>query len=77
MDINVKMTAEEFVEFLAWKEDKTKYTEMEKHLRTTPRMIAASLKHAIEPQAGPKAKFKIIDHEHLGDARDVAAEFLT
>lgn len=76
MDINVKMTAEEFLEFMAWKTDKAKYTEMENRLRRAPGLIAASLRHGVQPQDGPRAKFKIIDHEHLGDAWDMAAEFM-
>lgn len=76
MEISVKMTSDEFLEFMAWKSDKARYTEMEKNLRRAPAMIAASLRHGVQQQDGPRAKFKIIDHEHLGDAWDMAAEFM-
>lgn len=75
MEINVKMTAEEFQEFMAYQADKTTYTkQMEKRTRV-PECIAASLHFAVEPLEGKPGRFKIVSQEHMGDVWDMLEEF--
>ena len=61
---------------MAWKSDKARYTEMENRLRRVPELIACSLHNAVQPQNEQRTKFKITDHEHLGDVWDMAEEFM-
>lgn len=76
MEINVKMTAEEFQEFMTWQADKEKYSKEVERLRRAPEIIAASLRWAVEPVEGKATKFKIVSQEHMGDAWDMAEEFM-
>lgn len=76
MEINVKMTAEEFQEFMAWQADKEKYSRETERLRRAPEYIAASLRWAVEPVEGKTDKFKIASQEHMGDVWDMAEEFM-
>lgn len=76
MEISVKMTAEEFREFMVWQTDRERYTKETERLRRVPGNIAASLRWAVEPVAGKTVKFKIVSQEHMGDVWDMAEEFI-
>jgi len=76
MEISVKMTAEEFQEFMTWQADKEKYFKEVERLRRAPECIAASIRWAVEPVEGKAAKFKIVSQEHMGDVWDMAEEFM-
>ncbi len=76
MEISVKMTAEEFQEFMAWQADQEKYTKKMERLQRAPECIAVSLRFAVAPVDGKAGKFKIIDQEHLGDVWDMCEEYM-
>lgn len=76
MEISVKMTEDEFQEYMLWKRDRTQYIrEMEK-LRRIPEVLATSLHFAVEPVEGRGGRYKIVSQEHMADAMDAAAEFM-
>lgn len=74
MEIKVRMTVEEFQEFLKYKEDRALFQKERERLRKAPFSIACSLKYGLEEMKS--GRFKIIDHEHVGDAWDTAKEFM-
>lgn len=76
MEVNVKMTVEEFQEFMIWQADKEKYSREVERLRRAPEIIANSLRWAVEPVEGKTAKFKIVSQEHMGDVWDMSQEFM-
>lgn len=75
MTVTVTMAAEEFVEFLEWKKDRTVYSAQLVKMRRLPEVIYKKLENALEPDPKKAGKFKITDHEHLADLWDMAGEF--
>lgn len=76
MEISVKMSAQEFQEFMAWREEKEKYKKDAERLGHIPDFLASSLRYAVEPVKGKTRKFKIVDQEHMADVWDMAQEFM-
>lgn len=76
MEVGVKMTAEEFQEFMDYRADKERYERDLVRLRQVPVAIASSLRWAVEPVEGKPGRFKIMSHEHMADAWDMAEEFM-
>ncbi|MEG1594402.1 MAG: hypothetical protein RR350_08295 [Oscillibacter sp.] len=76
MEINVKMTAEEFQEFIAYQADKASYTAQLAKLRGVPKCVAASLSFAVEPVESKPGRFKITSQEHMSDVWDMLEEFM-
>lgn len=83
MEINVKMTSEEFQEFMAYQEDKkihakqiNKIMEETAAARRLPEFVAASLSYGLEPVEGKPGRFKIINQEHVSDVWDMLEEFM-
>lgn len=76
MEINVKMDAAEFQEFMEYREAKGRFEAELKRVRRAPAMIAVSLAYAVEPVEGKPGKWKIVSQEHMGDAMSMAQEFL-
>jgi len=76
MEMSVKMTSSEFLEFEEWRKERGRYEIELNRVRGTPEMIASSLSYAVESVEGKTGKFKIVDHEHMGDAWDMIQEFL-
>jgi len=70
------MTSSEFLEFEEWRKEHGRYEIELKRVRSTLEMIACSLSYAVEPVEEKPGKFKIADHEHMGDAWDMIQEFL-
>jgi sarcosine oxidase gamma subunit len=75
MEISVKMDAEEFQEFMEYREAKGKFEAALERVKKAPAIIAASLMYAVEPVAGKPGKWKIVDQEHMDDAMSMAAEY--
>lgn len=76
MEISVKMSAAEFQEFMAWRDEKERYkTDMDR-LRRAPCSLAMTLRFAVEPVEGKPGRFKIVDQEHMGDLWDMTQEFM-
>lgn len=61
MEISVKMDVAEFQDFMAWREDKDKYKKDMERLRRVTKVLASSLRWAVEPVNGKPGKFKIVD----------------
>ena len=76
MEISVKMSAAEFQEFMAWRDEKERYAKDLDRLQGVPCSLARSLKFAVEPVEGKPGRFKIVDQEHMGDLWDAAKEFM-
>lgn len=75
MEINVKMTAEEFQEFMAYQADKASYSAHLDKLRRLPEIIASNLFFAVEPVEGKPGRFKIVSQEHIGDMFTILEDF--
>lgn len=76
MEINVKMTAEEFQEFVAYQADKASYSKQLVKMRSIPQCVARSLSFAVEPVEGKAPRFKIVSQEHMSAAWDMLEEFM-
>ena len=76
MEISVKMTVEEFQEFMDYRSDKESYSKQMDHLRRLPEFVARSLFNAMTPVEGKPGRFKIVDQEHMSDAWDMLEEFM-
>ena len=75
MEINVKMDAAEFQEFMEYREAKGKFEAALERVKNAPAMIATSLVNAVGPVTGKPGKWKIVDQEHMDDAMSMAAEY--
>jgi len=76
MDITVRMTAEEFLEFTEWQKDHTVNSKKLEKMRRWPEVLAKKLGFAVEPDPKKPGKFKIYDQEHMADLWDMAGEIL-
>lgn len=76
MDVTVNMTAEEFLEFMAWKKDRDAYKSQEEIMRFKLELFAKKVCWAIEADAKRPGKVKIIDQEHAAELLEQAKEFL-
>lgn len=74
MEINVKMTAQTFEDFVAYSKDKEKYKKELKKVAGWPRAMAKILSFAVEPVEGKPGKFKIVSQEHMADLWDMATD---
>ena len=73
MEVTVNMTAEEFLEFVAWGKDRDYYkSRLDKELNKRE-MLAKKTCWAID--ADPK-KVKIIDQEHAAELLEMAKDYL-
>ncbi len=76
MDVTVNMTAEEFLEFMAWKKERD-YYEKELDQETSKREIMAKkATWAMAEDAKRPGKVKIIDQEHAAELLEMASEYL-
>jgi len=76
MDINVKMTAEEFLEFMAYKQDKDEYKKKMATLERDKAEIARIISYAVEPVGTNADEFRIIDQGRMSDLWMMAGEIL-
>ena len=76
MEITVKMTEEEFLEFTEYQKNRAMYAEKLVNLKKLPETMAKKLGFAVEPDPKKPGKFKIADQEHMGDLWDLAGEIL-
>lgn len=74
MEVNVRMSAEEFLEFAEYQRNKAMYAEKLSKMQKLPRSMAAVLGFAVEPDEKRPGKFKIISQEHMADLWDMAGE---
>ena len=75
MTVTVTMTADDFLEFVAWKKDRKRYIDEMAKKSLKWEILAKKVCWAIEEDAKRPGKVKITDHEHLADLWDMAGEF--
>ena len=72
MEVTVNMTAEEFLEFVAWGKDRDYY---EKELNKRE-ILAKKTCCAIDADPKKPGKVKIIDQEHAAELLEMAKDYL-
>lgn len=76
MNITVSMTAEEFLEFVAWQKDRDYYkSRLDKELNRRETM-AKKRCWAIDEDPKKPGKVKIIDQEHAAELLEMAKDYL-
>ena len=76
MEITVKMTVEEFQQFVAWQKEQD-YYEKELNKETGKREIMAKkVTWAIEEDPKRTGKVKIVDQEHAAELLEMAKDYL-
>ena len=68
MEVNVNMSAEEFLEFMDWKRDREQYNN---------EMAAKKTCWAIEKDPKRPGKVKIVDQEHAAELLELANDYLS
>lgn len=72
MNITVNMTAEEFLEFVAWGKDRDYY----KNRLDKREMLAKKTCWAINEDPKKPGKVKIIDQDHAAELLEMAKDYL-
>ena len=76
MNITVNMTAEEFLEFVAWGKDRDYYkNRLDKELDKRE-MLAKKTCWAIDADPKKPGKVKIIDQDHAAELLEMAKDYL-
>lgn len=76
MNITVNMTAEEFLEFVAWGKDRDYYkNQLDKELDKRE-MLAKKTCWAIDADPKKPGKVKIIDQDHAAELLEMAKDYL-
>lgn len=76
MEVTVNMTAEEFLEFVAWGKDRDYYEkELDKELNKRE-ILAKKTCWAIDADLKKPGKVKIIDQEHAAELLEMAKDYL-
>lgn len=76
MDVTVTMTAEEFLEFMAWKKDQEQYARDMAARSGKWEIVAKKATWAIEEDPKRPGKVKIVDQEHAAELLEMAREYL-
>lgn len=76
MNITVSMTAEEFLEFVAWQKDRDYYkSRLDKELNRRETMAKKTC-WAIDADPKKPGKVKIIDQDHAAELLEMAKDYL-
>lgn len=75
MQITVDMTAEEFMEYMAWRSEKDVYEKKVDKDRKKIELLNKKILWAVDEDPKKPGKCKIIDHEHAAELVDKAKEF--
>ena len=76
MEVTVNMTAEEFMEFVAWRKEQDYYkSRMDKELNKRE-MLAKKTCWAIDADPKKPGKVKIIDQEHAAELLEMAKDYM-
>lgn len=76
MEVTVNMTAEEFLEFVAWQKDRDYYKiRLDKELNKRE-ILAKKTCWAIDADPKKPGKVKIIDQEHAAELLEMAKDYL-
>ena len=76
MEVTVNMTAEEFLEFVAWQKDRDYYKRrLDKELNKRE-ILAKKTCWAIDADPKKPGKVKIIDQDHAAELLEMAKDYL-
>lgn len=76
MEVTVNMTAEEFMEFVAWRKEQDYYkNRLDKELNKRE-ILAKKTCWAIDADPKKPGKVKIIDQEHAAELLEMAKDYL-
>lgn len=76
MEVTVNMTAEEFMEFVAWRKKQDYYkSRLDKELNKLE-ILAKKTCWAIDADPKKPGKVKIIDQEHAAELLEMAKDYL-
>lgn len=76
MEISVKMTAEEFLEFTEYQRNRAMYAAKVKKISDKLEYLTKKVCWAIEADAKRPGKVKIADQEHAAELLEQATDFL-
>ena len=76
MDVTVTMTAEDFLEFMAWKKEQNYYAAKMATKDMKVEALAKKVRWAIGEDQKRPGKAKIIDQEHAAELLEMANDFL-
>ena len=76
MEVTVNMTAEEFLEFVAWGKDRDYYQSRLDKEQSKRETIAKKTCWAIDEDPKKPGKVKIIDQEHAAELLEMAKDYL-
>lgn len=77
MEVNVNMSAEEFLEFMAWKRDREQYNNEMAARAEKMELPAKKTCWAIEKDPKRPGKVKIVDQEHAAELLELANDYLS
>ena len=76
MEVTVKMSAEEFLEFMEWKKDRAYYDNELEAVANKWDALAKKTCWAIAEDPKKPGKVKIVDQEHAAELLDMANDLL-
>ena len=76
MTVTVTMTADDFLEFVAWKKDRKRYIDEMDKKSLIWEILAKKVCWAIEEDAKRPGKVKITDQEHAAELLELAKDYL-
>lgn len=77
MEVNVNMSAEEFLEFMVWKRDREQYNNEMAARAEKMELLAKKTCWAIEKDPKRTGKVKIVDQEHAAELLELANDYLS
>ena len=77
MEVNVNMSAEEFLEFMDWKRDREQYNNEMAARAEKMELLAKKTCWAIEKDPKRPGKVKIVDQEHAAELLEPANDYLS
>lgn len=67
MQVTVSMSPDEFVEYLAYRDDKQKFLREADLARRDKKLFSDRLKEAVAPDPKKPGRYKIVDQEYMED----------
>ena len=77
MNVNVEMTAEEFLEFMECAKDKGRHEKQILAAKNRVHMLAQKVDYAVEPDPKKPGKYKIVDQNQMDDLYELAHDILS
>lgn len=77
MEVNVNMSTEEFLEFMAWKRDREQYNNEMAARAEKMELLAKKTCWAIDKDPKRPGKVKIVDQEHAAELLELANDYLS